>query len=219
MGRSFSSLEEALHAVASGRPVIVVDAEDRENEGDFVVAADKIAPATIHFMIRQGGGQLCMPIMPDVARRLQLLPMAPGGSDSTMPGFTIPVDHHACRTGISPAERSRTILSILDPDSQPGDFVRPGHVFPIVARSGGVLERTGHTEAAVDLARLAGLEPAGVLCEICSRDGQNMAGRDELFDISAEFQLPIVTIDAILYHRRSQATTQRSLAGRETWRC
>jgi 3,4-dihydroxy 2-butanone 4-phosphate synthase / GTP cyclohydrolase II len=208
MGRKFSSLEQGIDAIAAGRAVIVVDSEDRENEGDFVAAAETISPRLIDFMVRQGGGQLCVPVMPAVASQLDLKLMVPDTVDSS-PRFAIPIDHHSCGTGISALARAISIQFMLDPESRPEDFVRPGHIFPLIARPGGVLQRTGHTEAAVDLAALAGLAPAGVLCEVCSRDGLNMATRDELMDIAAEFDLPIITIDALVEYRRSQ---ERSVA-------
>jgi 3,4-dihydroxy 2-butanone 4-phosphate synthase/GTP cyclohydrolase II len=162
-------------------------------------------------MITVGRGQLCVPVSTDVARRLQLTPMVPNAPLAGVPRFTIPIDHRTCSTGVSPLERANTIQAMLDPQSGPADFVRPGHVFPLVACAGGVLERTGHTETAVELTQLAGLAPAGVLCEICSRDGRNMALRDELFEIAAEYGLPIVTIDALVDFRRRDAGPETAL--------
>lgn len=204
MGRQFSSVEEGIEAVAAGRAVIVLDSEERENEGDFVAAAETITPQLIDFMVRQGRGQLCVPVLPDVAARLDLKLMVDGNDDSA-PRFTIPIDHRSCGTGISPLARAISIQFMLEPEARAEDFVRPGHIFPLIARPGGVLQRTGHTEAAVDLARLAGRTPAGVLCEICSRDGMNMANRDELMGIAAEFNIPIITVDALVEFRRSEA--------------
>ena len=149
----FSTIEEAVEAIRRGKVVIVVDAEDRENEGDFVCAAEKVTPEIVNFMITHGRGQLCMPILPEVGQRLELPPMV---EDNTAPlgtDFTVPVDHRSTRTGITAAERAATIQAICDPTSKPADFVRPGHLFPLVAKEGGVLRRAGHTEAAVDLAR------------------------------------------------------------------
>lgn len=217
MGRQFSSLEQGIEAIAAGRAVIVVDSEDRENEGDFVAAAETISPQLIDFMVRQGCGQLCVPVMPSVAQQLDLQLMV-AGTDESSPKFTIPIDHRSCGTGISALARAISIQFMLDPESRPEDFIRPGHIFPLIARPEGVLQRTGHTEAAVDLAALAGLTPAGVLCEVCSRDGRNMATRDELMDIAAEFKLPIITIDALVEYRRSQApTTVTSTAAAATF--
>ncbi|MBI3469018.1 MAG: 3,4-dihydroxy-2-butanone-4-phosphate synthase [Planctomycetes bacterium] len=207
----YSSVEEAVEAIADGRIVIVVDAEDRENEGDFVAAAEKIAPQVIHFMITHGRGQLCMPLLPPTARRLDLTPMVPQKT-LALPRFTIPVDHRRCRTGISPEERALTIRAIVDPNTGPEDFVRPGHVFPLIAQTRGVLRRVGHTEAAVDLARLAGLTPAGVLCEICSRDGLHMASGPELQELASQFGMPIITIGHLVaFRRRSLPTAEKAL--------
>jgi 3,4-dihydroxy 2-butanone 4-phosphate synthase/GTP cyclohydrolase II len=201
MKRTFSCVEEAIQAVAAGRVVIVLDSEDRENEGDFLAAAEKITPETIHFMLRRGCGQLCVPVAPEIASRLELQPMVALSTNIASTAFAVPVDHRSCKTGISPEERVVTIRSLMDVESRPGDFYRPGHIFPLIARQGGVLERPGHTEAAMELATLAGLAPVGVLCEICSRDGMHMAGREELLDIAEEFDLPLLTIDELIRFR------------------
>jgi 3,4-dihydroxy 2-butanone 4-phosphate synthase/GTP cyclohydrolase II len=182
--------------------VIVVDDEARENEGDFIAAAENLTPETVEFMITHGRGQLCMPIMPELAARLQLRPMV-DPSSNTAPyrtPFTIPVDHISCRTGISAEERARTIRAIIDPKTTPDDLVRPGHLFPLVSKEGGVLRRAGHTEATVDLARLAGLAPAGVLCEIL--DGIGVASRRRLYELSEQFNLPMVTIESLIKYRK-----------------
>jgi 3,4-dihydroxy 2-butanone 4-phosphate synthase/GTP cyclohydrolase II len=202
----FSRMEEALEALAKGGMIIVADAEERENEGDFVIAAEKVTPDSVHFMITEGRGQLCMPLRTEIARRLHLRPMVPNKSLS-VPCFTIPVDHRFCHTGISPKERAFTIQMVIDGATRPEDFVRPGHVFPLIARDGGVLQRPGHTEATVDLMRMAGLAGAGVLCEICSRDGRNMATGDELMQIAETFHLPIITIDDVIHYRQLQVAT------------
>lgn len=205
MRPKFSRVEDGIEAILQGKVVIVVDSEDRENEGDFIAAAETITPATVHFMISQGRGLLCLPVLPDVAERLQLKPMvAENWEEDSGPRFTVPIDHLTNSTGISPYDRAYTISATLDPNSQPGDFRRPGHVFPLVARPEGVLRRDGHTEAAVDLARLAGLTPAGVLCEVCSRDGMHMANRDELLSLAKEFNIRIVTIEDLIEFRRSE---------------
>ena len=200
MAYEFSRIEEALEALSNGRVVIVVDDERRENEGDFVVAAEKATPEIIAFMITHGRGQLCMPIMPELAQRLSLHPMVEANTAPHKTPFTIPVDHISCRTGISAEERSRTIQAILDPSTRPDDLVRPGHLFPLVAMEGGVLRRAGHTEATVDLVRLAGLKPAGVLIEIL--DGIGVASRERLHEIARQFQLPIVSIEMLIGYRR-----------------
>jgi len=211
MKNKFSSIESALQATAEGRVLIVVDSEDREDEGDFFVAADGVTPEAIHFMISEGRGQLCMPVMPELASRLSIQRMESAYGDADQPRFAIPLDHLSCRSGISPTERAYTIRAMVDENSRPEDFQRPGHIFPLIAESAGVFARTGHTEAAVDLSRLAGLSPAGVLCEICSRDGREMAGRQELHELAQQFKLPIITIDHLIEYRTREST------GHESW--
>jgi len=201
MPLDFSTIDDAVEAIRQGEIVIVVDAEDRENEGDFVCAADRTSPEIVNFMIRHGRGQVCMPILPDVARRLDLPMMVDANSTPLGTAFTVPVDHRSARTGITAAERATAIAAILDPRSAATDFVRPGHLFPLVAKEGGVLRRAGHTEAAVDLARMAGLSPAGVLCEILDDTG-NRADRDTLFALAAEHGLKIISIEQLIRHRR-----------------
>jgi 3,4-dihydroxy 2-butanone 4-phosphate synthase/GTP cyclohydrolase II len=200
MAHIFSKVEDALEAIAAGRVVIVVDDEQRENEGDFIAAAEKVTPELIAFMLTHGRGQVCMPVMPEVAARLDLHPMVARNTAPHQTPFTVPVDHASCRTGITAEERSRTVRAILDPKTRPDDLVRPGHLFPLVAKEGGVLRRAGHTEAAVDLARLAGLTPAGVLCEVL--DGVGRASRERLHQIAAEFGLPILSIETLIKYRR-----------------
>jgi len=197
----FSTVEAAVEALAQGKVVIVVDAEDRENEGDFVCAAQKVTPEIVNFMITHGRGQLCMPILPDVCDRLKLGPMVDENTAPLSTAFTVPVDHRTCRTGITAIERARTISAIADPASKPTDFVRPGHLFPLIAKEGGVLRRAGHTEAAVDLARLAGLKPAGVLCEILDASGDR-ATRDTLVDLARQYNLEIISIEQLIAFRR-----------------
>jgi len=201
MSGKFSTIDAAVAAIADGRVVIVVDAEDRENEGDFIGAAEKITPEIVNFMITQGRGQLCMPVLPDVCERLQLSPMVEGNTAPLGTNFTVPIDHRSCRTGITAQERACTIQAIIDPASRPVDFVRPGHLFPLLAKEGGVLRRAGHTEAAVDLARMAGLSPAGVLCEILDETGDR-AQREALFALAEKFQLEIISIEELIRHRR-----------------
>jgi 3,4-dihydroxy 2-butanone 4-phosphate synthase/GTP cyclohydrolase II len=200
MGEDFWKIEDAIQALREGRVIIVVDHEDRENEGDFIAAAEKVTPEMIAFMITHGRGQVCMPILPELAGRLQLGPMVEHNTESHQTAYTISVDHSSCRTGISALERARTIQAILAPETKSTDLRRPGHMFPLVAKEGGVLRRAGHTEAAVDLARLAGLTPAGVICEIT--DGIGMAGREKLHEIAREHGLPIVSIEALIKYRR-----------------
>jgi 3,4-dihydroxy 2-butanone 4-phosphate synthase/GTP cyclohydrolase II len=201
MPEQFSSVEAAVAAIRRGAIVIVVDAEDRENEGDFVCAAETAGPEQVNFMLRHGRGQVCMPILPDLARRLELPQMVESNSTPLGTAFTVPVDHVSARTGITAAERATTIAAILDPATRPSDLVRPGHLFPLVAKEGGVLRRAGHTEAAVDLARMADMAPAGVLCEILDDTG-NRADRATLFALAAEHRLEIISIEELIRHRR-----------------
>ena len=197
----FSSLDAAVEAFRRGEVVIVVDAEDRENEGDFVCAAEKVSPAIVNFMITHGRGQVCMPILPDMARRLELPMMVEANSTPLGTAFTVPVDHRTARTGITAVERADTIRAILDPTSTPADFVRPGHLFTLIAKEGGVLRRAGHTEAAIDLSRLAGMQPAGVLCEILDESG-NRADREALFQLARDHKLEIISIEELIRQRR-----------------
>jgi len=197
----FSKIEAAVEAIASGKVVIVMDAQDRENEGDFICAADKITPELVNFMITHGRGQLCMPILPETADRLHLPPIVEDNTAPLETAFTVPVDHRCCRTGITAQERAKTIREILNPASKPADFVRPGHLYPLVAKEGGVLRRAGHTECAVDLARMAGLKPAGVLIEILGESGDR-ATRDELYELAQRFDLEIITIEELIRYRR-----------------
>ncbi len=203
MPAQFSSIDAAVAAIRRGEMVIVVDAEDRENEGDFVCAAEKASPDIVNFMIKHGRGQVCMPILPDLAKRLDLPMMVEANSTPLGTAFTVPVDHRTARTGITAAERADTIAAIMDPASTPADFVRPGHLFPLVAKEGGVLRRAGHTEAAVDLARMADLAPAGVLCEILD-DAGNRADREALFGLAREHGLEIISIEQLIRHRRQR---------------
>lgn len=200
MRSKFSRIEDALEALSAGLVVIAVDSEDRENEGDFIAAADRISPEMVHFLISHGRGQVCMPITRQTADRLQFTPMV-ASNGKEMPNFTVPIDHASCHTGISPADRCATIRAIMDDQAQPEDFDRPGHMFPLIAREGGVLTRQGHTEASIDLVRLAGLRAGAVLCEICSSDGRHMATRDELLDLAHDCRIPIITIDGLIEYR------------------
>ncbi len=199
--RITSSVEKAVEAMAEGRVIIVMDAQDRENEGDFVCAAEKVSTEIVNFMITHGRGQLCMPILPDVCQRLDLPPMVDNNTAPLGTGFTVPVDHRTNRTGITAPERAMTIRTIVDPESTAADFVRPGHLFPLIAKEGGVLRRAGHTECAVDLARLAGLQPAGVLCEILGEEGDRATPR-QLFELAERFKLEIISIEQLIRYRR-----------------
>ena len=200
MSRGFSSVPAAVDAISRGDVVIVVDDEGRENEGDFICAAEKATPENVNLIMR-GRGDFCMPILPDVCERLDVQPLVDTNTAPLGTAFMTPLDHRLNRTGITAEERSRTVLTIVDPHSQPEDFVRPGHVHLLLAKEGGVLRRAGHTEAAVDLARMAGLTPAGVLCEILDEDG-NRATRDQLLIMADEKGLEIITIEELIAYRR-----------------
>ncbi len=200
MAKGFSSIEAAVRAIARGEVIIVVDAEDRENEGDFVCAAEKATPEIVNFML-SGRGQLCMPVLPEVCERLKLGAMVETNTAPLRTNFTVPVDHRTAKTGITAEERATTIRAIIDPNSKPSDFVRPGHLFPLIAKEGGVLRRAGHTEAAVDLARLAGLKPAGVVCEILNAAGDR-ADRRLLFELAEKHKLEIISIEELIRYRR-----------------
>lgn len=201
MSENLSTIEEAIDAIAQGKIAIVMDDEDRENEGDFICAAEKVTPEIVNFMLVHGRGQVCMPILPEVCKRLDLPPMVENNTAPLRTSFTVPVDHRTARTGITAYEKATTILAIVNPDSKPSDFVRPGHLFPLEAKEGGVLRRAGHTEATVDLARLAGLKPAGVLCEILNENGDR-ATRSRLHKIAQQHGLPIITIEELIRYRR-----------------
>lgn len=199
--REFSSVEAAIAAIQRGEVVIVLDAEDRENEGDYVCAAETVTPEAVNFMVSRGKGLLCCAVLPEVARRLDLPPMLTATADSFRTAYTVTVDHKSAKTGITASERSQTIRALADPASDPSDLVRPGHIHPLVAKEGGVLRRAGHTEASVDLARLAGLTPAGVVCEILNEEGDR-ASRDELLAMAELHGLQIITIEDLIRHRR-----------------
>ncbi|MBI2634678.1 bifunctional 3,4-dihydroxy-2-butanone-4-phosphate synthase/GTP cyclohydrolase II [Candidatus Peregrinibacteria bacterium] len=202
--KKFDQVEVALKDIAAGKMVVVLDDEERENEGDLVMAAEKVTPAAVNFMAREGRGLICVPVDDDIADRLNFYPMVGDALESKKCNFTVSVDYvEGTTTGISASDRAKTIKEISGYHSSANDFVRPGHVFPLRARKGGVLVRAGHTEAAVDMARIAGLRPAAVICEIACEDGEMMR-RDELFDFADKHSLKIITIkDLIEYrHRR-----------------
>lgn len=200
----FSSIDDALDAIKSGRLVIVVDSEERENEGDFVCAAEKITPELVSFMLRYGAGLLCVSVLQETADRLGLSPIV-DSQKNTAPNQTLfmtPVDHRDAGSGVSADNRAKTILAMSDPTCQAADFVRPGHLNPLLAKDGGVLRRTGHTEATVDLMRLAGMKPVGALIEILSEQGGGMADFEELSSLSRKFNIPLISIDQIIRYRR-----------------
>lgn len=201
MSAQLSTVEDAIGAISRGEVVIVLDAQDRENEGDLICAAEKVTPELVNFMLTHGRGQVCVAVLPAVCHRLKLPAMVDKNTAPLGTAFTIPLDHRSCRTGITAQERAHTILEMCSPRSAADDFVRPGHVFPIEAKEGGVLRRAGHTEAAVDLARLAGLLPSGVLCEVLAESGDR-ATRDELIALARKFSLEIITIEQLIAHRR-----------------
>lgn len=200
MDSDFSTVQDAVDAIARGEVIIVVDAEDRENEGDFICAAEKATPQLVNFIL-SGRGEFCAPILPDTARRLQLIPIVDQNTAPLGTGFLTPIDHRMAKTGITVDERARTVRAMADGTSMPGDFVRPGHVHPLLAKEGGVLRRAGHTEAAVDLCRMAGCAPVGVLCEILDDDGER-ATRDQLIELARKHSLKIISIEQLIAHRR-----------------
>lgn len=207
----FDTIEAALEDLRNGKVVIVCDDEDRENEGDFVAIGEYAAPEIINFMVTEGRGLVCAPITEEIAHKLQLKPMTDVNTDQHGTAFTISIDHQETTTGISAFERSLTIQKLLDPDALPSHFKRPGHIFPLIAKNGGVLRRAGHTEAAIDLARLAGKKPSGVICEIMNEDG-SMARVPELKKIAEKHQLKMITIqDLIRYRLQHDSLIQREV--------
>lgn len=207
----FHQIEAALEDLRQGKAVIVVDDEDRENEGDFVCLADAATPEMINFMVTHGRGLVCVPVTEEHAARLQLKPMVETNTDKQGTAFTVSVDERSTHTGISAQERSHTVLSMLDPNKQASDFRKPGHIFPLVAKPGGVLRRAGHTEAAVDLAQLAGRFPAGVICEIMNEDG-TMARLPELQEIARRFDLKLISIaDLIRYRMKTESLVKQEV--------
>ncbi|MED4400775.1 bifunctional 3,4-dihydroxy-2-butanone-4-phosphate synthase/GTP cyclohydrolase II [Metabacillus fastidiosus] len=207
----FHSIEEALDDLKAGKVIIVVDDEDRENEGDFVALADGITAEAINFMIKHGRGLVCVPITEEIAENLDLHPMVDHNTDPHGTAFTVSVDYKTTTTGISAFERAETIQALLREDAKPGDFKRPGHIFPLIAKEGGVLRRAGHTEAAVDLARLSSAKPAGVICEIIKEDG-TMARVPDLKIIAEQLDVKMITIkDLILYRNKTDQLVQREI--------
>ncbi|WP_329170185.1 bifunctional 3,4-dihydroxy-2-butanone-4-phosphate synthase/GTP cyclohydrolase II [Streptomyces sp. NBC_01685] len=208
---SLDPVEQAVRDIAAGRPVVVVDDEDRENEGDLVIAAEKATPEIVAFMMSECRGLICAPMETDELDRLELPQMVAHNTESMKTAFTVSVDAsaaHGVTTGISAADRATTLRMLAGGHAEPGDFVRPGHVFPLRARSGGVLVRNGHTEAAVDLARLAGLRPAGAIVEIAGEDGV-MLRLPELVPFARKHGLTIISIEDLIAYRRSAEPTVR----------
>lgn len=196
------SIQEAIEAIKKGKIIIVVDDEDRENEGDFIAAAEMVTPEMINFMAKYGRGLICAPLTEERCDELDLTMMVENNTVLHHTQFTVSVDliGHGCTTGISVHDRAKTIKALIDDDTKPHDLGRPGHIFPLRAKQGGVLRRTGHTEAAIDLARLAGLKPAGILVEILNEDG-TMARLPQLMDVAKKFDLKIISIEDLVAYR------------------
>ena len=206
----FDSIESAIEDIKQGRIVIVADDEDRENEGDFVMAAERVSPEAINLMAKYGRGLICTPITRDKAYSLNLDYMVNEGADPDEAAFTVSIDHkELTTTGISAADRANTINEMIKKEAKPGDFRRPGHIFPLIGTEGGVLRRAGHTEAAIDLARLADLEPAGIICEIMKDNGA-MARLPDLAEIADEFNMKLISIkDLISYRMKNESLVRK----------
>ena len=196
------TIEEAIEAIRQGKIIIVVDDADRENEGDFLAAAEKVTPEIINFMATHGRGLICAPLTESRCKELGLNSMVHNNTDPLETAFTVSVDlrGNGVTTGISAADRALTVLSLVDQSTKPHDLARPGHIFPLIAKQGGVLRRTGHTEAAIDFARLAGFKPAGVIVEIMNEDG-TMARLPQLVEVAKKFDLKIVSIEDLVAYR------------------
>jgi 3,4-dihydroxy 2-butanone 4-phosphate synthase / GTP cyclohydrolase II len=197
-----NTIEEAIEDIRQGKIIIVVDDEDRENEGDFLAAAEKVTPEMINFMATHGKGLICAPLTEKRCAELELHSMVKNNTDHMETAFTVSVDlkGHGVTTGISASDRAKTIMALINEDTKPYDLARPGHIFPLIAKQGGVLRRTGHTEAAIDFARLAGFKPAGVIVEIMNEDG-SMARLPELIEVAKKFDLKLVSIEDLVAYR------------------
>jgi 3,4-dihydroxy 2-butanone 4-phosphate synthase / GTP cyclohydrolase II len=197
-----NTIEEAIEDIRQGKVIIVVDDEDRENEGDFLAAAEKITPEMVNFMATHGRGLICAPLTESRCKELKLRPMVSNNTDHMETAFTVSVDlkGNGVTTGISASDRAKSILALVNPNTKPYDLARPGHIFPLVAKQGGVLRRTGHTEAAIDFARLAGFKSAGVIVEIMNEDG-SMARLPELYAVAKKFDLKLVSIEDLVAYR------------------
>ena len=198
----FNDIEDAVADIRAGKIIIVIDDEDRENEGDLVMAAEKVTGEAINFMATYGKGLICTPMEEEILKELQINSMVENNTDNHETAFTVSVDYKDTTTGISAYERALTISKLLENDVKPEDFRRPGHVFPLAAKKNGVLERTGHTEEAVDLAKLAGLKGAGVICEVMKEDG-HMARTEDLIKMAKEHNLKIITVKSLLEYRKA----------------
>jgi len=197
----FNTIEEAIEDIRQGKMIVVVDDEDRENEGDMIMAAEKVTPEAVNFMITHARGLVCLPVNGKRLDELDLPAMVTNNTDPHATAFTVSIDARECTTGISAHERAMTVKTVLNPATKPDDLRRPGHIFPLRAKEGGVLRRAGHTEAAVDLTRMAGLYPAGVICEIIKEDG-TIAKVPELMEFVKEHGLKIITVAGLIQHRR-----------------
>ncbi|MGI6037897.1 MAG: bifunctional 3,4-dihydroxy-2-butanone-4-phosphate synthase/GTP cyclohydrolase II [Limnochordia bacterium] len=206
-----NTIPEAIAAIANGEMIIVVDDEDRENEGDLLMAAEKVTPEAITFMAKYGSGLICAPLTAERVDELELSPMVADNKDPMGTAFTVSVDAQTVTTGISAHERAETIRLLIDPQTKPEDLRKPGHIFPLKAKEGGCLKRSGHTEAAVDLARLAGLTPAGVICEIMKDDG-TMARLPDLLEFAKEHNLKIISVADLIEYRLHQERLVRRVA-------
>ena len=205
----FSKIEEAIEDIKNGKMIVVVDDEDRENEGDLIIAGEKVTGEAVNFMAKYGKGLICTPVSDDIAQKLNFHAMVEKNTDNHETAFTVTVDHKNTTTGISAFERAETIKEIVNEKSQASDFRRPGHVFPLISKKGGVLKRTGHTEASIDLCKLAGLKEVAVICEIMKDDGE-MARVPELIEFVKEHDLKMVTIaDLIKYRRKTEKLVKR----------
>lgn len=209
---TFNTVEEALEDIKNGKMIIVADDENRENEGDLICAADKITPNIINFMVKEARGLICLSLTQETTAKLDLHPQTANNTDTKGTAFTVSIDAdpvHGVTTGISASDRAKTIQVAITEEAKPSDLRRPGHIFPIEAKKGGVLERVGHTEASVDLARLAGLKPAGVICEIMNEDG-TMARRNELFEYAKKHDLKFITVAQLIKYRlKNEILVQR----------
>ena len=208
-----NTIEEAIEDIKAGKVIIVVDDEDRENEGDFIAAASMVTPEMINFMATHGRGLICAPLIEDRCEQLGLELMVQNNNAAYETPFTVSVDliGNGCTTGISASDRSKTVQALINPETRPEELGKPGHIFPLKAKRGGVLRRAGHTEASIDLARLAGLDPAGVIVEICNEDG-SMARMPDLIQIAERFDLKLVTIkDLIAYRIKRESLIKRSI--------
>ncbi len=199
----FDAIEDAIYDLILGKAIIVVDDEDRENEGDLIALADKTTPEIINFMISEARGLVCVPITQERAEQLDLPPMVNHNTDYHGTAFTVSVDHISTTTGISAFERSQTVRALINPQTKPADFRRPGHIFPLIAKKGGVLRRAGHTEAAIDLARMCGSYPAAVICEIINEDG-TMSRLPDLLEFRKKHGLKLITIRDLIHYRNEK---------------